>query len=464
MSIALTGARIKSQTKLHRYKPYEWQKEFLNAGAGHPERMLMAANRVGKTDTAAAEIAIHVTGDYPEWWEGKRFYKGVLVWVGSVTNEASRDIVQKALLGGIGENLGTGYIPLGAIVGKPHMRQAGVSDVIDKVTVRHKSGGVSEIVFKTYDQGWKKWQGTEPEVVWLDEEPDQYKIFTECLTRTLTSHGVVLVTFTPLLGETELVRHFADVDIPGTYLKRATWDDAPHLSKAEKDRLTLSYPDYEVDARTTGVPILGEGRVWQVAEKDVKCDPFEIPIHFAHIGGVDFGIGHPLANAWIAWNRDQDIIYVYDCYRQKNLTPAFHVPIMNKRGTWIPIAWPHDGMSRDKGGGQPLYRIYLKEGASLLSRTARYDNEIGGAQPVEPIVRELYERMITGRFKVFSTCGQWFEEFRSYHRRDGQIVAVRDDILKATMYAVMMRRFAQFRIPRARKTRHGHAIVSTRVA
>lgn len=37
--------------KLYGYKPYPWQKEFHDAGKDHPERMLMAANRVGKTQS-----------------------------------------------------------------------------------------------------------------------------------------------------------------------------------------------------------------------------------------------------------------------------------------------------------------------------------------------------------------------------------------------------------------------------
>lgn len=463
MNIALAGARIKRQTRLQQWKPYPWQLEFVNAGAENPERMLMAANRVGKTDTAAPEVAHHAIGVYPDWWEGKRFFKPILAWVGSVTNESSRDITQKALLGGVGEALGTGFIPRDAIIGKPQMRQAGVSDVVDKVKVRHKSGGVSEIIFKTYDQGWRKWQGTAPEVVWPDEEPDVYRIFTECQTRIMTSQGILMVTFTPLLGETELVRHFTDKSIKGTYLKTATWDDAPHLTEKDKERLRGAYPDYEIEARTKGIPMLGEGRVFGVSEKDIKCDPFEIPPYFARIGGLDFGIDHPAANAWIAWDRDRDIIYVYDCYRKKDLTPDVHVPLMNKRGQWIPISWPHDGMSRGKADGKPLYRQYRREGANMLSRSARYENDTGGGQPVEPIVVDLLERMRSGRFKVFSPLNEWFEEFRSYHRKDGKIVPVRDDILKATMYAVMMKRFAKTQIVRQRPGGYARAVVSTGV-
>src|SRR5690606_30440711 len=114
----------------------------------------MAANRVGKTLSAAAEVSYHLTGDYPEWWDGKTFDAPVLCWTGSPTNETSRDIVQNELLGGLGEKLGTGWIPRAKIIGSPTTRQAGVKNVVDSFQVRHRSGGISNCVLKTYEQGW----------------------------------------------------------------------------------------------------------------------------------------------------------------------------------------------------------------------------------------------------------------------------------------------------------------------
>ena len=130
---------------------------------------------------------MHLTGEYPSWWTGRRFDKPVLWWTGSPTTETSRDIVQKALLGGTDkENLGTGYIPGEFIVGRPRMRQAGVSDVVDQMKVRHvPSGGVSTLQLRTYEQGWRKWQGTAPNGVWMDEEPDRKS------TRLNSSHSSV---------------------------------------------------------------------------------------------------------------------------------------------------------------------------------------------------------------------------------------------------------------------------------
>lgn len=399
------------------------------------------------TNGAAPEVAMHATGDYPDWWEGRRFDKPVLVWVGSPTNESSRDIVQKALLGGSSkEEIGLGWIPASSIVGTPKLRQCGISGVVETVKVRHVSGGVSTIVFKSYEQGWRKFQGTEPEIVWLDEEPDdneaQGGIYTECLTRLLTSHGIMMVTFTPLLGVTKLVEHF-QTGGEGVYLDTATWDDAPHLDKVERERLAASYPDHEREARVRGVPMMGEGKIFTTPEDMVLVDPFPIPLYYARIKGIDFGGGqggHPAAFCDIAWDRDKDIIYVTDTWKKKNVSTDEHVERINKNDPWVPVAWPHDGNNTQKGGGRKLKEYY--KDAKLLSYTARYENDKGGAQPVEPIIREMSDMFQQGRLKIFSTCTDARDEYRNYHRKGGKVTKVRDDVLKAIMYALMMRRYA----------------------
>lgn len=442
---ALRNIRRVLRSRFFDYSPYDWQRGFHDAGKEFSERMLMAANRVGKTMSAATEVAYHLTGDYPEWWSGKRFDTPTLVWTGSPTNESSREIVQKELLGGIGEDLGSGVIPIHKIAGKPRMRQAGVSDVVDVFKVKHKEG-VSTCVLKTYEQGWQKWQGTAPHVVWLDEEPDDYMIFSEAQTRILSSDGVILVTFTPLLGMTDLVTHFMDDN--GSYLKTATWDDAPHLDEKKKAGYLRRYRAHEVDARTKGIPMMGEAAVFPIPENSIKCDPFAVPSHFARIKGVDFGVDHPAAGACVAWDRDNDVIYLYDCYRKSGETSVYHAAWLNKSESWVPVSWPHDGMNREKSGGETIAQAYLKHGVNMLGKSARYPKQPGeakakgGAQPQWPVIDELRERMLTERFKVFGHLNAFFEEYRSYHVKDGKIVPVRDDILKALFYAVMMKRYA----------------------
>tara|TARA_R100001443_G_scaffold101012_1_gene108594 strand:+ start:1816 stop:3201 length:1386 start_codon:yes stop_codon:yes gene_type:complete len=425
-----------SGRKFYRYKPYRWQEQFLRETLDHQELMLRAANRVGKTHTAAWLGSAFSTGEYPDWYEGKKFKRGTLGWVVSVTNETSRDITQKELLG---EPIGTGLIPSDNIL-KVTYRQAGVSNVVDTVRIKNKTGH-SQIVFKTQEQGWRKFQGAAPDWIWLDEEGDDFRVYTESLTRIMTSKGILFVTFTPLLGETDLVRHFNEGK-RGTYVQTATWDDAEHLSREDKDRFIESFPEHERDARTKGVPMMGEGRVFSVDEKTISVTPFDIPPHFARICGIDFGIDHPAAGVWLAWDRDTDTVYIYDCYKKAKETATYHAQAIKKRGEWIPCAWPHDGVNKEKSGGRAIKDYYIENGVNMLGLSARYAKDKGGPQPLEPIVMEMLERMKTGRFYVFNHLSEFFTEFRNFHRKDGRIKSVRDDILKASMYGLMMKRYA----------------------
>lgn len=196
-----------TRNKLARYVPYPKQLEFHNAGALYRERLLMAANRFGKSESGAAEMAIHLTGRYPEWWEGKRFARPIRAWAAGVTNETTRDIVQTKLFGPPArkEDWGTGFIPGDAIGDISPAR--GIADAIDIAMIRHASGGWSQLQFKSYERGREKWQGAALEVIWLDEESPA-DIYFEALTRTNETKGIVYLTFTPLLGWSDVVSRF----------------------------------------------------------------------------------------------------------------------------------------------------------------------------------------------------------------------------------------------------------------
>jgi hypothetical protein len=74
----------------------------------------------------------------------------------------------------------------------------------------------------------------------------------------------------------------------------------------------------------------------------------------------------------------------------------------------------------------------------MLAVRATFEN---GTSGLEAGIAEMLERM-QGRLKAFATLREWFEEFNLYHRKDGLIVKQNDDLLSATRYAMMMRRFA----------------------
>lgn len=423
---------------------YPWQKEFHDVGFFHRERAIIAGNRVGKTRTAAAEVAMHLTGLYPKWWAGRSFITPTDWIVAAPTNELCRDILQEALVGSMkeGEKVpsGTGWIPADCIVDYG-WRQCGVGNVMDTIRVKHVSGGTSICTFKSYEQGAVKFQGVARHGIWLDEEPKDYEIYTESLTRTLDTNGLVMFTRTPLFGMSDVIKHFTDGG-DGIYYKNVTWDDAPHLDEAAKKQLLSSYPEHERDTRAKGVPMMGSGGVYNVPDEMVMCEPFEIPDHFRRICGIDFGIDHPAAACWIAYDADSDVVYVYDCYKERGQTAAYHSQAIKSRGSWIPVSFPHDGMIRDKGGGVALKDQYIAHGVNMLGFSARYDDAKGGGQAREPITIDILERMRTGRFKVFNHLSEWFEEKRMLHRKDGKIVPERDDIESAMRYAVMMLRCA----------------------
>lgn len=167
----------------------------------------MAANRFGKTVSGAAEMAMHLTGKYPDWWVGKRFNKPIRAWAAGVTNESTRDVVQEKLIGPPDrqEEWGTGMIPGDDILETDTARS--IANLLDTVSIRHVSGGTSMLQFKSYEKGREKWQGTALEVIWMDEECPM-DIYTEALTRTNETGGIVYLTFTPLLGMSSVVRMF----------------------------------------------------------------------------------------------------------------------------------------------------------------------------------------------------------------------------------------------------------------
>ncbi len=219
-------------------------------------------------------------------------------------------------------------------------------------------------------------------------------------------------------------------------------EDAEHYSAEARAAITASYPAYEREARTLGVPTMGSGRVFPVAEADIVCAPFEIPAHWPQIVGLDFGWDHPFAAVCLAWDREADAVYLTREYAARETTPPIHAAALRPWGDWTPCAWPHDGLQHDKGSGQTFAEQYRAQGLALLSERATF---VDGGSSVEAGVMEMLTRMQTGRWKVFATLEGWIGEFRLYHRKAGLIVPVRDDRISASRYGLMMLRFAATR-------------------
>lgn len=169
------------------------------------------------TITGAFEVTAHTTGQYKDWWEGRRFSHPTHGWAAGDTNETTRDIIQKELFGQVtwedGRKTfdGSGMIPKEAI--GPCSWKRGVDGLADVVKVKHISGGWSTIGLKSYEQGRKIFQGTAKHWIWFDEEPPA-DVYGEALIRLMTTKGLMLITFTPLSGISEVVLSFMpDMDV-----------------------------------------------------------------------------------------------------------------------------------------------------------------------------------------------------------------------------------------------------------
>lgn len=447
--LAAEKERRLAENRLSVFQPYPWQRDFLKSSADCSQTLLMAANRVGKTYTGAVNIAYHATGRYPEWWRGHRWDGPITIWAVGVSAESTRDILQRELLGEPGnpEAMGTGMIPkdcVGTTVRKPQ-----VPNAYQSVQVKHHTDGVFDgwtvIHFKAFEQGESKFMGSSVHEIWLDEQPPD-SLFGQCITRTANTGGHVTMTFTPEDGVTQVVAQFTQNIKPGQRLIGATWDDAPHLTEKVKTQLMAAYGEHERDMRTKGIPLFGSGPVFPIPESEIAIDPFEIPDFWPMIAAVDFGWDHPTAIVWLRWDRDTDTVYVVDEYRKRKETVAFHATALISKPS-CPVVWPHDGMKHETGSGISMADQYRQHGVNMLPQ--HFTNPLApgekgmGNYKVEPGINALIERMQTGRFKVFRTCNEWFDEYRMYHRENGKIVAVADDLMSATRYAAQSLRFAE---------------------
>jgi len=436
--------------KLETWLPYPKQTEFLRLGATCDERMLRAGNQLGKSDAGAYETALHLTGRYPPDWPGRRFTRPIRAWCAGESTVAVRDIMQSKLCGraGVADEFGTGFIPRELFADKPSLSH-GATDAYDTIQVRHVSGGVSTLTFKSYEQGRTKFQGEPIDWLWLDEECPM-DIYSECRTRLAATKGASICTFTPLKGRTDLVNRFDREEAPGRCLVVMTVYDAPHLGDAKAvAKLIASYPAHERDARSYGTPMQGSGRVFLTPEEEIRFDPAMLPppvlANSAKLIGLDFGISHAFAAVLIAWDRDVDVIHVIDAVKMVGLTKLQHVPAVRRMSSRAPVAWPHDGHARDKGSGEELAEQYRDPmpgmpGLNMLPEHATFED---GGYSFEAGLAELVTRFETGRLKIAAHLSELLDEYRDLHRENGLVVKVRDDLLSALRIAVMARRFAK---------------------
>ena len=421
--------RMYPETGLLRRELYVPHCKFFEAGVKYRERSMISGNRVGKTfGVGGYELTLHLTGQYPDWWIGKRFTKPIRAWAAGDTSQTVRDIIQAKLLGTVG-NYGTGLIP-GDLIIETKNKAGSVPDTVESVAVRHVFGGVSHLGLKSYDQKRKSFQGTEQDVIWLDEECD-LGIYAECLLRTMTTDGLIMCTFTPLLGLSETVLSFMpggkipdDFKETGKFVVNATWDDAPHLTEEQKQELLNSIPAYQRDARSKGIPQLGSGAIYPIAEADITIEPFEIPLDWPRVYALDVG-WNMTAALWGAWDKQSDVVYLYSEYYRGQAEPIIHAEAIKARGSWIPGVIDPASQGSSQIDGRKLIDLYNDQGLNLFY----------AENAVETGIMKVWQRLSTGKLKVFNSLRNFFAEYRIYRRDEkGKIVKEHDHLQDCVKY------------------------------
>lgn len=464
--------------KISTYSPYPFQESFHNDKAKF--RSLNCGNRPGKTYCGAAETAYHLTGKYPDWWEGRKFDHPILALASGKNNEKTRDLVQKELFGDPADEKawGTGWVPrddIGNAVRKP-----GVPDAKYHVYVKHYTDGVydgdSKLTLLAYDMGKESWMGFASDFVWLDEEPPE-DIMGQATRSIVDRGGSIAQTFTPENGRTPVL-----ISIEESWsVHNGSWLDASgddftlvlgsgrklefntvyskngkkgHLTEEKVMDAVKGILPHEAEMRILGHPMQGAGLIFSYPQDQIMCNPIEIPDHWPRIAAIDFGgiseKSHPSAVGWAAYDKDNDIIYVYDCLKVfANKIPDVAARIIS-RPQWIPMVYPHDGEKTVPGGGT-VAQEYRRYGVNMFDTHVTNPDpekpEGKGGIKVEPQLIDMNARFTDRRLRIFNTLPEIWEELRNYHTtktNDGKVKIVDrdDDLIAVLRYLTAMIRHA----------------------
>lgn len=424
---------------------YDWQREFVTATHENFESCLCAANQIGKTYTGTTIDAMHLLGDYPDDWPGHKFQTAPICWALGYSMEKTRDLLQTALFGRYrGGSFEGALVPAGRILS--HESAIGTPNAMRTVRVRHASGAESVVQFWSYSQGQHAIMGDVVDWFHVDEEPRDQSIRPQVLTRTINGDngrgGRGIYTFTPENGRTDLVVKFMDDPSPAQFFMQKGWDDAPHMTKEKRERMIAGYPIHQRDMRTKGTPMLGHGRIYDISDEFVTCDPPAVPDHWFVINGMDFGDDHPQAHIQLIEDRDNGNFYVTRAYKARRTSANDAWGAVKPWADKIPTAWPHDGLQGEKGrhDAVQLKTHYVNAGFNMLHSFATWPE---GGNSVETGLFEIGDLMRKGKFMICAGLAEIFAELQQYHRNErGKIVKANDDLLDGIRYAYMMRRYA----------------------
>ena len=450
------------------YKPYPKQMEFHNSTA--LERVLSGGNQVGKSYAASMELAMHLTGVYPDWFKGEKIkprkneQTGQLelnIWVVGTTYNIVRDVLQKNIIGSVDGKFTDGVIPTDSVIKNKMKKMSGVPGFVETAKIRHVDGFESTVQFRAYSQGRNVLQSATIDLIYLDEEPPE-EILGELKARLAATGGRMFMAFTPLSGMTRLVQTFWKGDDPDKALFKLSIYESGHMTPEKIRMIEKRYKDMspnERKARMMGEPAMGTGLVYPYEDQELIGEPPKAGRDLQWLGAIDFGKGeHQNAVVYGCFDEANDIVYITHIIATTNKSREVIASRMKKYNKWCPIAYPHDGgcnsgtSSTTKafdptGVGFKIKDLYIQEEINMLHAHATH---VEGGFHVEPGLIEIRRRMGEGKLKIAPHLSEWFEEKAIYrYGEDGKPIKVKgadkdNDVMDATRYLIMMLRYAEY--------------------
>ena len=440
--------------QLKYFRPFDHQRSFFATVSDR--RGILAANRIGKTVSTCYETAMHLTGLYPEWWSGNRFDRPITVMVAGEGWSQVALVLQNELLGTqdvkLTDNLGTGAIPRDSIVVST-MRNDGANCI--GVEIRHRSGSNSYLLFANYTQEVRQLQGFKLNLAVFDEQPPD-DFFSEIVTRTATTQGKILCSFTPLKGLNGLVSKFWNREQGYDYI-RVAWDDVPEydpwgepfLLQSTRDQLARDYLPHEREARMQGKPIQGRGAVFSIRDwptyRPSEIDFRSLPnIH--RIIALDLGlVNDKTVITLLYWDPYERTAYLHKQICVQGIEEAVPTQYINHLlrpevfGT--PIVLPADAgtAGRYTMSASSIRELFESYELNVLPKPIMNppDSEGRVTNHKSYGINQMRQMLEVGSLMINENCTEFLNEARNYYV-DGQgRFSDPDDCIDSARYAIL---------------------------
>ena len=452
--LVIATAEDMRYNQLRYFRPFEHQKKFFVTATDR--RGILAANRIGKTVSTCYETAYHLTGLYPDWWTGKRFTGPITAMVAGEGWSQVALVLQKELLGTndvkLTDSIGSGAIPKHCIL-TDTMRNDGANCL--GVEIRHATGEPSYLLFANYTQEVRQLQGFKLNLAIFDEQPPD-DFFSEIVTRTATTQGMVMCSFTPLKGLNGLVSKFWNRE-QGYDFIRVAWDDVPEydpwgepfLLMSTRQQLERDYLPHEREARIAGKPIMGVGAVFQIRSwptyKTGEYSFREMP-GIERVIALDLGlVNDRTVVSLMYWHPKERLAWLHTQLLVRGLDEANPVNYINHllrpEVMGCPIVLPADASTpgRYTMSSTSIRELFEEYGLNVYPKPIMNPPDLKGTQTNHKsygvnVMRQMLE---AGTLMVNENCVEFLREAQNYHVDTQGRFSDPDDTIDSARYALI---------------------------